>query len=72
MIRSVVEPTARVLRALRQAEIPVVYIKMGYQPDLSDLGPADSPNRIKHQPLAVGTSVTTPDGRASRVLIRDT
>ncbi len=72
VIQSVVEPTARALRALRQAEIPVVYLKMGYQPDLSDLGAADSPNRIKHQPLAVGTAVATPDGRTSRVLIRDT
>jgi ureidoacrylate peracid hydrolase len=72
VIRSVVEPTARVLRALRQVGIPVVYLKMGYQPDLSDLGAADSPNRIKHQPLAVGTTVATPDGRPSRVLIRDT
>jgi ureidoacrylate peracid hydrolase len=72
VIQSVVEPTARALRALRQAEIPVVYLKMGYQPDLSDLGAADSPNRIKHQPLGVGTTVATPDGRMSRVLIRDT
>lgn len=72
VIQSVVEPTARALRALRQAEIPVVYLKMGYQPDLSDLGAADSPNRIKHQPLGVGTTVATPDGRTSRVLIRDT
>jgi len=72
VIRSVVEPTARVLTALRQAGITVVYLKMGYRPDLSDLGAVDSPNRIKHQPLAVGTTVTAPDGRASRVLIRDT
>ncbi len=72
LIRSVVEPTARVLTVVRQAGIPVVYLKMGYELDLSDLGSADSPNRIKHQPLAVGTTVTAPDGRESRVLIRDT
>jgi ureidoacrylate peracid hydrolase len=72
VIQSVVEPTARALRVLRQAEIPVVYLKMGYRPDLSDLGAADSPNRLKHQPLAVGTTIATPDGRMSRVLIRDT
>jgi len=31
VIRSVVEPTARVLTALRQAGITVVYLKMGYR-----------------------------------------
>jgi ureidoacrylate peracid hydrolase len=72
VVRSVIEPTSRVLSLLRQVGITVVYLKMGYQPDLSDLGRADSPNRIKHQPLAVGTTVTAPDGRESRVLIRDT
>ena len=70
--RGVIEPTARVLAAVRNAGITIVYLKMGYQPDLSDLGPSDSPNRIKHQALAVGTAVTAPDGRASRVLVRDT
>src|SRR5215468_2368507 len=72
VIRSVVEPTARALKAIRQAGLTVVYLKMGYQPDLSDLGAADSPNRIKHHPLAVGTTMTAPDGRTSRVMIRDT
>jgi ureidoacrylate peracid hydrolase len=72
VIRGVVVPTTRALRALRQAGITVVYLKMGYQADLSDLGATDSPNRIKHQPLAVGTTVTAPDGRTSRVLVRDT
>jgi ureidoacrylate peracid hydrolase len=43
---------------------------MGYQPDLSDLGPPDSPNRLRHR--AVGRAVRAPDGRDSRILIRDT
>jgi ureidoacrylate peracid hydrolase len=72
VIRGVIEPTARALKAIRQAGLTVVYLKMGYQPDLSDLGAADSPNRIKHHPLAVGTTMTAPDGRTSRLLIRDT
>jgi len=50
VIQSVVEPTARALRALRQAEISVVYLKMGYQPDLSDLGAADSPTALSTSP----------------------
>jgi ureidoacrylate peracid hydrolase len=46
-IRGVMEPTARVLTAMREAGILVVYLKMGYQPDLSDLGAPDSPNRTR-------------------------
>ncbi|HEY0791494.1 MAG TPA: cysteine hydrolase [Chthoniobacterales bacterium] len=70
--RAAIGPTAQALAALRQAGVGVIYLKMGFRPDLSDLGPPDSPNRIKHLPLAVGTTVTAPDGRESRVLIRDT
>ena len=70
--RAAIEPTARALAAVRRAGIPVVYLKHGHRPDLSDLGPPDSPHRIKHLPMAVGAAVTAPDGRESRVLIRDT
>lgn len=70
--RAAIAPTARALAAMRQAGIGVIYLKMGYLPDLSDLGGPDAPNRIKHLPLAVGTSVTAPDGRESRILVRDT
>jgi ureidoacrylate peracid hydrolase len=71
-IRSVVAPTAKVLAAARQAGIRVVYLKMGFQPDLSDAGLPDSPTWLKHLPLGVGDAVTAPDGTDSRVLIRDT
>src|SRR2546422_6503853 len=56
--RAAIGPTARALAALRQAGIGVIYLKMGFRPDLSDLGPPDSPNRIKHLPMQVGTTVT--------------
>jgi ureidoacrylate peracid hydrolase len=72
MIQRAVAPTARVLTAVRQAGIPVVYLKMAFQPDLSDTGPTDAPNWLKHLPLAVGQTVQAPDGTASRILIRDT
>jgi ureidoacrylate peracid hydrolase len=72
MIQRAVVPTARVLTAARQAGIPVVYLKMAFQPDLSDAGPADAPNWLKHLPLAVGQTVQAPDGTTSRILIRDT
>jgi ureidoacrylate peracid hydrolase len=70
--RSTVEPIARTLASVRRAGISVIYLKMGFRPDLSDLGAPDAPNRIKHLPLAVGSTINTPDGRQSRILIRDT
>jgi ureidoacrylate peracid hydrolase len=68
--QAAIEPTVRLLAAARQAGITVVYLKMGYQADLSDLGAAETPNRIRHP--SVGTTVAAPNGRASRILIRDT
>jgi ureidoacrylate peracid hydrolase len=71
MIQRAVAPTARVLTAARQTGIPVVYLKMAFQPDLSDAGPADAPNSLKHHG-AIGQPVQAPDGTPSRILIRDT
>ena len=71
-IRAAVAPTARVLAAVRAAGLGVVYLAMGFRPDLSDFGPADAPNRIKHRPMGVGDAVRSPDGRESRTLVRDT
>jgi ureidoacrylate peracid hydrolase len=71
-IKRAVAPTARALQAARGAGIKVVYLKMAYLPDLSDLGAPDSVNRQRHQRLGVGQHVRAPDGRESRVLIRDT
>jgi nicotinamidase-related amidase len=71
-IQKAVAPTARVLDAARKAGVKVIYLKMAYQPDLSDLGEADSVNRVRHLQLGVGQHVTAPDGTPSRVLVRDT
>ena|ERR1700736_4322816 len=67
-----IAPTARVLEAARQARLKIVYLKMGYRPDLSDLGTADSVNRTRHLRFGVGQKIQAPDGRESRLLIRDT
>lgn len=73
MIRAAVAPTARALRAARGYGIKVVYLKMGFRPDLSDAGAVDSPNYVRHlQALGLGRSVQAPNGRPSRILIRDT
>jgi ureidoacrylate peracid hydrolase len=62
-IQAAVAPTARVLDAARQAGVPIVYLKMAFKPDLSDLGPTDAANGQRHAFFGVG------DGKT---LIRDT
>lgn len=73
MIQKAVAPTAKVLLAARQAGIKIIYLKMGYHGDLSDLGSEDSPNRTRHlQIMHVGDTIDAPNGTKSRILIRDT
>ena len=67
-----IAPIAKVLAAARQAGLKIIYLKMGYRPDVSDLGPNDSVNRVRHLKFGVGQKIQAPDGRESRVLIRDT
>ncbi len=71
-IQKTVEPTARVIAAARKAGMKVIYLKMGFRPDLSDAGPPNSPVWIKHQAMHFGEAVRAPDGTESRILIRDT
>jgi Amidases related to nicotinamidase len=71
-IQKAVGPTARVLGSARAAGVKIIYLKMGYRPDLSDLGAPDSVNRVRHLRMGVGQTVRAPDGRESRILIRDT
>jgi len=72
-IHAVVEPTARVLDAGRQAGIPIVYIKTGFESDM-----ANRPLALSNHPRqkgafhGVGKAVEAPDGSTGRVLIRDT
>ncbi len=72
VIRKVTEPIAAVLTAARRASVPVVFVKMEHEPDLSDAGPEDSPHRIKHRFFSIGEKTRAPDGTDSRILIRDT
>jgi ureidoacrylate peracid hydrolase len=72
-IRGVIPTIAQVVAAARRAGITVVYLKMGFRPDLSDAGGPDAPNWLKHQQLrSPGEPVRAPDGTASRILVRDT
>jgi ureidoacrylate peracid hydrolase len=67
-----IAPTAKVLAAARLAGLKIIYLKMGYRSDLSDLGAADSVNRTRHLKFGVGQKIQAPDGRESQILVRDT
>ena len=72
MIQKVINPTANVLAAARRAGIKIIYLKMGYHEDLSDIGSEESPNRVRHlQFMHVGDTIIAPNGSKSRILIRD-
>lgn len=71
MIRKVIDPTAKVLAVARKAGIKIIYLKMGYHEDLSDLGSETSPNRNGHLRFHVGDTIIAPNGLKSRILIRD-
>jgi ureidoacrylate peracid hydrolase len=70
--QAVVEPTAQVLTAARAVGMKVVYLKMAFESDLSNLGGPDAPNRVRHLAFGVGQPVETPDGGRGRFLIKDT
>lgn len=71
-IQAAVAPTARVLAAARRAGIQIVYLKMEFEPDLSDAGSSDAPNFVNHRRLGAGDVVQAPDGREGRILVKDT
>lgn len=71
-VRAAIGPTARILGAARSAGMKVVYLKMGFREDLSDLGTEGSVNRERHLHFGVGRDCRAPDGREGRFLIRDT
>ena len=62
----------RFASAAREAGIKIVYLKMGFRADLSDLGDPDSANRMRHLQFGVGQPCIASDGRQGRFLIRDT
>ena len=72
MIQTAVGPTANVLAAARQSGMQIIYLKMAFRADLSDLGAADAPNRMRHLHFGVGESMRAPNGTEGRFLIRDT
>src|SRR3989442_14045316 len=43
-------PIAKVLASAREAGLKILYLKMGFRPDLSDLAGPHSPNRMRAIP----------------------
>jgi ureidoacrylate peracid hydrolase len=58
-IQQAVAPTRIAVEAARRAGIKVVWVKVGFQPDLSDLGAQDVPNGILLLHLGVKDGVLT-------------
>jgi ureidoacrylate peracid hydrolase len=72
MIRRAVKPTSIVIAAARRCEMKIIYLKMAFKPDLSDIGPEGSPNWVAHHDAGVGKAMTVPNGNTGRILIRGT
>ncbi len=70
IIQKVIAPTAKVLTAARQAGIKIIYLKMGYHADLSDLGSDEAVTLVRR--WGVGNTISTPNGTKGRILIRNT
>ena len=70
MIQKAVPATASVLAAGRKAGIKIIYLKMAFLPDLSDASAPDSPNRLTHTRLDIGSVIHAPDGSESRMVSR--
>jgi ureidoacrylate peracid hydrolase len=51
--RKIIRPCREIVGAARQKGIKVIYLQMGFRPDLADIGSSDSPNRRKSKGLAL-------------------
>jgi ureidoacrylate peracid hydrolase len=67
-IQKAVAPTRTAVEAARRAGIKVIWIKVGFQPDLSDLGAEDVPNGILLLHLGVKDGVLTRDQWGSDIV----
>lgn len=71
MIQKADRPTGKVLETARRAGVGIVYLKMGFRADLSDIGASDSVSRVRHiDGIKGGQTMRSPDGRESRIPIR--
>src|SRR5713101_7472250 len=67
-IQAAVAPTRAAVDAARQAGLKIVYLKMGFMADLSDLGAEDVPNGNLFLNLGVKDGVLTRDEWGTDIL----
>ena len=67
-IQAAVAPTRAAVEAARRAGMKIVYLKMGFMPDLSDLGAEDVPNGHLFLHLGVKDGVLARDEWATDIL----
>ena len=67
-IQAAVEPTRAAVEAARRAGMKIVYLKMGFLPDLSDLGAEDVPNGHLFLHLGVKDGVLARDEWGTDIL----
>ena len=73
IIQKVVNPIANVLTAARKKGLKIIYLKMGFKPDLSDLGGMEFPARVKRAKRAhIGDTILAPNGEKSRIMVHNT
>jgi len=70
IIQAIVPKIRAVLSTARKRGLKIIYLKMAYMPDRSDLGPEGSPNWIANR--EAGRPVKAPNGVEGRILIRST
>ncbi len=71
-IRALIRPIADVVSCARAIGTTVIYLKMEFRPDLSDLGGPTSANALVHRHFGVGEAVRAPDGSDGRFLVQGT
>jgi len=67
-IQAAVAPTRTAVEAARRAGIKIVYLKMGYLPDLSDTGTEDSPHGQGLRRIGIPNGVLTRGSWGSDIL----
>jgi ureidoacrylate peracid hydrolase len=72
-VRQVIPRCADVLNKCRSHGMKIIFLKMAFHEDLSDLGPPGSPNRERHHDVfGIGRIPDQPNGTPNQFLIRDT
>jgi ureidoacrylate peracid hydrolase len=73
VIQQVINPISNVLNSARKRGIKIIYLKMGFKQDLSDVGGLEYPTRVKRlKRMHIGDTVIAPDGSISRILVHNT